>query len=116
MEAIVTPMAWSDFPERARATFRALRSPAGDDMVLRDNVFVERVLPGSVIRQLFSAEMDHYRRPFVNSGEDRGPTLTWPRQIPIEGEPAEVTKIVVRTLAACSRASRKLTRSGGNFC
>ena len=94
MEAIVTPMEWSDFPERARDTFRAFRTPAGDDMVLRNNVFVERVLPGSIIRQLSNAEMDHYRRPFLNPGEDRRPTLTWPRQIPIDGEPAEVAKIV----------------------
>ncbi len=94
MEAIVMPMAWSDFPERARSTFRAFRSPAGEDMILRDNAFVERVLPGSVIRQLSSAEMDHYRRPFVNPGEDRRPTLTWPRQIPLDGEPADVVKIV----------------------
>jgi haloalkane dehalogenase len=94
MEAIVMPMAWSDFPERARNTFRAFRSPAGEDMILRDNAFVERVLPGSVIRQLSSAEMDHYRRPFVNPGEDRRPTLTWPRQIPLDGEPADVVKIV----------------------
>jgi haloalkane dehalogenase len=90
----VMPMAWSDFPERARATFRAFRSPDGEDMVLRDNAFVERVLPGSMIRQLSSAEMDHYRRPFVNPGEDRRPTLTWPRQIPLDGEPADVVKVV----------------------
>jgi len=76
MEAIVMPMAWSDFPER-NAMFRAFRSPAGEDMILRDNVFVER-LPRSVIRQLSSAEMDQYRRPFANPGEDRRPTLTWP--------------------------------------
>jgi haloalkane dehalogenase len=63
-------------------------------MVLRNNVFVERVLPGSIIRQLSNAEMDHYRRPFLNPGEDRRPTLTWPRQIPIDGEPAEVAKVV----------------------
>ena len=94
MEAIAMPMAWNDFPERARPTFRAFRSPAGDDMILRDNAFVERVLPGSVIRQLSSAEMDHYRRPFANPGEDRRPTLTWPRQIPLDGEPADVVKIV----------------------
>jgi haloalkane dehalogenase len=94
MEAIVMPMAWSDFPERARTTFRAFRSLAGEDMILRDNAFVERVLPGSIIRQLSSAEMDHYRRPFVNPGEDRRPTLTWPRQIPLDGEPADVAKIV----------------------
>jgi haloalkane dehalogenase len=61
---------------------------------LRDNAFVERVLPGSVIRQLSSAKMDHCRRPFVNPGEDRRPTLTWPRQIPLDGEPADVVKIV----------------------
>jgi haloalkane dehalogenase len=94
MEAIVMPLAWSDFPDRARSTFRAFRSPAGEDMVLRDNAFVERVLPGSVIRQLSSAEMDHYRKPFLNPGEDRRPTLTWPRQIPLDGEPADVAKIV----------------------
>jgi haloalkane dehalogenase len=94
MEAIVAPMAWSEFPESARATFRAFRSPDGDDMVLRDNVFVERLLPRMIMRQLSYAEMDHYRRPFVKPGEDRRPTLSWPRQIPIDGEPAEVVKIV----------------------
>jgi len=94
MEAIVMPMAWSDFPERARSTFRAFRSPAGEDMILRDNAFVERVLPGSIIRQLSSAEIDQYRRPFANPGEHRRPTLTWPRQIPLDGEPADVVKIV----------------------
>jgi haloalkane dehalogenase len=92
MEAIVMPMAWSDFPERG-AMLRAFRSPAGEDMILRDNVFVER-LPRSVIRQLSSAEMDQYRRPFANPGEDRRPTLTWPRQIPLDGEPADVVKVV----------------------
>jgi haloalkane dehalogenase len=85
---------WSDLPERARATFRAFRSPAGEDMVLRDNAFVERVLPGSMMRQLSRAEMEHYRRPFLNPGEDRRPTLTWPRQIPLDGEPADVVQIV----------------------
>ena len=63
-------------------------------MVLDKNVFVERVLPGSVLRKLTNAEMDVYRRPFLNSGEDRRPTLTWPRQIPIEGQPADVVEIV----------------------
>jgi haloalkane dehalogenase len=94
MEAIVMPMAWSEFPESARTTFRALRSPDGDEMVLRDNLFVERLLPRMVMRQLSDTEMDHYRRPFANPGEDRRPTLTWPRQIPLGGEPAEVVKIV----------------------
>jgi haloalkane dehalogenase len=94
MEAIVMPTAWSEFPERARPTFRAFRSPDGDDMVLRNNVFVERLLPRMVMRQLSTAEMEYYRRPFANPGEDRRPTLTWPRQIPLDGEPAEVVKIV----------------------
>jgi haloalkane dehalogenase len=94
MEAIAIPLVWSDFPEFALNTFRGFRSPAGEDMVLRDNVFVERVLPSAVMRQLTDTEMDHYRKPFVNAGEDRRPTLTWPRQIPIEGEPADVVKIV----------------------
>jgi haloalkane dehalogenase len=94
MEAIAIPLVWSDFPEFAQDTFRGFRSPVGEDMVLRDNVFVERVLPGAVMRQLTDTEMDHYRKPFVNAGEDRRPTLTWPRQIPIEGEPADVLKIV----------------------
>jgi haloalkane dehalogenase len=94
MEAIAIPLMWSDFPEFALDTFRGFRSPAGEDMVLRNNVFVERVLPGAVMRQLTDTEMDHYRKPFVNAGEDRRPTLTWPRQIPIEGEPADVVKIV----------------------
>jgi haloalkane dehalogenase len=94
MEAIAIPLVWSDFPEFALNIFRGFRSPAGEDMVLRDNVFVERVLPSGVMRQLTDTEMDHYRKPFVNAGEDRRPTLTWPRQIPIEGEPADVVKIV----------------------
>jgi haloalkane dehalogenase len=62
-------------------------------MVLTDNVFVERVLPGSILRTLTPEEMDEYRRPFATPGEDRLPTLTWPRQIPIGGEPADVTRI-----------------------
>jgi len=94
MEAIVMPLAWSDFPEFARDTFRAYRSPAGDDMVLRDNLFVEGLLPRAVMRPLANAEMAHYRKPFLNPGEDRRPTLTWPRQIPLDGAPPEVVKIV----------------------
>ena len=95
MEAIVQPVAtWDDWPEAARRVFQGFRSPAGEDMVLEKNVFVERVLPGSILRKLSEEEMEVYRRPFVNSGEDRRPTLTWPRQIPIAGEPAEVVQIV----------------------
>lgn len=94
MESIVAPLTWEDWPENARRVFQGFRGPGGEDMVLNKNVFVERVLPGSVLRPLSEAEMDAYRRPFARPGEDRRPTLTWPRQIPIDGEPAEVVKVV----------------------
>jgi haloalkane dehalogenase len=94
MEAIVRPVTWAEWPEAARRVFQGFRSPAGEDMVLEKNVFVERVLPASVLRGLTDAEMDVYRRPFAKPGEDRRPTLTWPRQIPIDGVPADVVKIV----------------------
>jgi haloalkane dehalogenase len=95
MEAIVCPVeSWDDWPEAARGVFQGFRSPAGEDMVLEKNVFVERVLPGSILRKLSDEEMDVYRRPFATPGEARRPTLTWPRQIPIAGEPSEVVEIV----------------------
>jgi len=94
MEGIVTPVQWSDWPEAAAAIFRGFRSAAGETMILEKNLFVERVLPGSVMRTLTDEEMSVYRRPFINPGEDRRPTLTWPRQIPIEGEPEDVHDIV----------------------
>ena len=93
MEALVRPVTWAEWPEAARGVFEGFRSEAGEDMVLSKNVFVERVLPGSIIRTLTDAEMAEYRRPFLNPGDDRLPTLTWPRQIPIEGEPADVVAI-----------------------
>ena len=94
MEAIVRPLAWDEFPDRSRGIFQGFRSEAGEGMVLENNLFVERVLPGSVLRELSEEEMSVYRRPFTEPGEGRRPTLTWPRQIPIEGEPADVTDIV----------------------
>ena len=94
MEAIVQPMTWAAWPERARDIFQAFRSPAGEDLVLEKNFFVERLLPASVLRDLSEAEMAAYRRPFAQRGEDRRPTLTWPRQIPIDGAPQEVVRIV----------------------
>ena len=94
MEAIVAPMpTWDDFSKDAAPVFQGFRSPAGEEMVLEKNIFVERVLPGSVLRGLSEEEMAVYRRPFASPGEDRRPTLTWPRQIPIEGEPPEVVEI-----------------------
>ncbi len=94
MEAIVKPVSWSEWPEVIRPLFQGLRSETGETMVLEKNVFVERVLPGSVLRGLSDEEMRVYRRPFENPGEDRRPTLTWPRQIPLDGEPPDVVAIV----------------------
>ncbi|HIF06136.1 MAG TPA: haloalkane dehalogenase [Gemmatimonadetes bacterium] len=94
MEAIVRPVSWADWPEPAVSLFQNFRSPAGESMVLEKNIFVENVLPASVIRELTEAEKTEYRRPFLEAGESRRPTLTWPREIPLEGEPADVTEIV----------------------
>ncbi len=96
MEAIVRPLSWAEWPEVARAVFQGFRSPAGEDMVLQKNVFVERVLPRSILRTLTEEEMGIYRKPFAEPGEGRRPTLTWPRQIPIEGQPTDVVEIVQR--------------------
>ena len=104
MEAIVRPLAWSEWPEAARRVFQGFRSPAGEEMVLEQNVFIERVLPSSVLRKLGDAEMEVYRRPFRSAGEDRRPTLTWPRQIPLDGEPAEVVEVVARYADWLSRS------------
>ena len=94
MEAIVMPVNWDDWPEAATGIFKGFRSDAGEKMVLEDNLFIERVLPGSIIREINDQEMNVYRKPFINAGEDRRPTLTWPRQIPIEGQPTDVHEIV----------------------
>ena len=93
MEAIVRPMTWQEWPEPARQIFRAMRSAAGEEIVLVKNVFVERLLPASVMRGLGPEEMERYRAPYRESGESRRPTLTWPRQIPLDGEPADVVEI-----------------------
>jgi haloalkane dehalogenase len=96
MEAIVRPVTWTEWPERARPVFQALRSPVGEEMALQKNVFVERILPASVLRGLTEEEMAVYRRPYREPGESRRPTLTWPREIPIDGEPADVVATVAR--------------------
>lgn len=93
MEAIVRPVTWDEWPDAARAVFQGFRSEAGEAMILYKNLFVERVLPGSIMRTLTDAEMAEYRRPFAEPGEGRRPTLTWPRQIPIDGDPMDVTAI-----------------------
>ena len=94
MEGIVRPVTTEEWPESARNIFEAMRSPAGEEMVLEKNVFVERILPASILRPLSDEEMDEYRAPYVEPGESRRPTLTWPREIPIDGQPADVTEIV----------------------
>jgi haloalkane dehalogenase len=95
MEAIVQPIAtWADWPKAVQPVFQGFRSAKGEEMVLEKNMFIEAVLPSSILRKLSDEEMNEYRRPFANAGEDRRPTLTWPRQIPIEGEPADVVAIV----------------------
>ena len=94
MEAIVRPVTWEEWPEAARQVFQGFRSPAGEEMALEKNVFVERVLQASVLRGLTETEMDVYRRPYQEPGESRRPTLTWPREIPLDGEPSDVVEIV----------------------
>ena len=94
MEAIVRPLSWDEWPERSRPLFQGIRSPAGEDIILEKNVFVERILPASVMRGLSEEEMKVYKRPYLVAGESRRPTLTWPRQIPLDGEPADVVEIV----------------------
>ncbi len=94
MEAIVKPGTWSEMPEPARQLFQALRSKAGELMILEENRFIEVNLPNTLLRRLTEEEMAHYRRPFAEPGEGRRPTLTWPRQLPFDGEPADVTEIV----------------------
>jgi len=94
MEAIAAPLNWSDIPEHGHPLFKALRSPEGERMVLEENIFIEKVLPQAIIRPLTDEEWNHYRRPFRKAGEDRRPMLSWPRSLPIDGEPAEVVEIV----------------------
>lgn len=94
MEAIVRPVTWGEWPEAARQVFQGFRSEAGESMVLERNIFVERVLPGSTINGISDEAMQVYRQRYVEPGESRRPTLSWPREIPIEGEPPDVVAIV----------------------
>jgi haloalkane dehalogenase len=94
MEAIVRPLTWEEWPESARQIFQLLRSPAGEELILQKNVFVERILPAATLRKLGDEEMEAYRRPWREPGEARRPMLTWPREIPVGGEPADVVALV----------------------
>jgi haloalkane dehalogenase len=105
MEAIVTPVpSWEQFPAAARELFQGFRTPSvGEQLVLEQNIFIERLLPGSVVRGLTEAEMAHYRAPFPDRAS-RKPVLAWPREIPIAGEPADVVEIVNRYRDALCRS------------
>ncbi|HVP00226.1 MAG TPA: haloalkane dehalogenase [Bryobacteraceae bacterium] len=96
MEAIAAPLNWPDIPEYGHPLFKALRSQEGERMVLDENIFIEKILPQAAIRHLTDEELNHYRSPFRNSGEDRRAMLSWPRSLPIDGEPAEVAEVVSR--------------------
>jgi len=93
MEAIVKPMSWDDWHKDAVGIFKGFRSDKGEDLILNRNMFIEAVLPSSIMRKLSDEEMNAYRAPHIES-EDRQPLLNWPRQIPIEGEPEEIVSLV----------------------
>ena len=94
MEAIVQPLTWEMWPEPSRGIFQGMRGVTGEEMILERNLFVERILPGSILRELSVEEMNIYRKPYVDVGESRLPTLAWPREIPIDGVPEDVHDIV----------------------
>lgn len=94
METIVSPLTWDDWPEDAVRVFQGMRSDAGEEMVLTKNVFVDRILPNSVLNPIPEEDMAVYRRPYLEPGESRRPTLTWPREIPIDGEPSYMVEVV----------------------
>ena len=93
MEAIVRPVTWKEWPDASVSIFKGFRSSAGEEMIMKKNLFVEAVLPGSILRKLTEEEMEVYRRPFILP-EHRFPTLKWPREIPIDGEPEDVAEVV----------------------
>ena len=94
MEAVVRPLTWEEWRDESRQIFQDLRSEAGEEMVLEKNLFIEGILPSAVLRDLTEEEMNVYRRPYLEPGEPRRPTLTWPRELPINGEPEDVVGIV----------------------
>jgi haloalkane dehalogenase len=96
MEAIVMPLTWDQWPENARNIFQLMRSEAGEELVLEKNIFVERILLNDSAKGFSEEEKAEYIRPFKEAGEDRRPTLTWPRQIPVDGEPQEVISEVIK--------------------
>tara|TARA_B100001059_G_scaffold63596_1_gene59526 strand:+ start:758 stop:1612 length:855 start_codon:yes stop_codon:yes gene_type:complete len=107
MEAIVKPITWSDWPEGARGIFKGFRSESGESLILEKNMFIEAILPNSIIRKLNTDEMEMYRKPYLKQGEDRRPMLSWPREIPIEGSPENVVKIVSKYSEWLKKSSLK---------
>jgi haloalkane dehalogenase len=93
-ETMVRPRSWHEMDQSARDLFERLRSPEGEELVLKDNVFIEKILPARISRSLTDAEMTVYRRPYLRPGEDRRPTLQFPREIPIDGAPAYTARVV----------------------
>tara|TARA_Y100001970_G_scaffold255815_1_gene332888 strand:+ start:19955 stop:20824 length:870 start_codon:yes stop_codon:yes gene_type:complete len=94
MESIVCPLGWDDWPLSSRPIFKGMRSDAGEELILERNMFIELILPQSILRHLTEEEMNEYKRPFADAGEDRRPMLSWPREIPIEGDPDDIVEIV----------------------
>jgi haloalkane dehalogenase len=105
METFVAPLTLEDLPESFRSTLKAVRSPEGEALVLGENMFIEKMLPGVTERTLSADEMAEYRRPFLEAGEDRRPTLQWAREVPLSGEPADVHDRVAAYSAWLSTAS-----------
>ncbi|MDT7582159.1 MAG: haloalkane dehalogenase [Pseudonocardiales bacterium] len=99
LETLAAPLASGDPHEPDPAFFGPLRGPEGERLVLAENVFVEKVLPAGTLRTLTGEEHDAYRAPYREPGEGRRPTLTWPREIPIDGIPADVAGIVADNAA-----------------
>eukprot|EP00057_Strongylocentrotus_purpuratus_P034184 XP_794218.2 PREDICTED: renilla-luciferin 2-monooxygenase [Strongylocentrotus purpuratus] len=110
MEGVYQPMTWDIFPDSMRDIFLALRSDAGEEMILKKNMFIETILPLAIKRTLRQEEMDAYREPFKNPGEDRRPLLTFPRQIPIQGEGPEETVAIVTAYHAWIKGTEDLPK------
>ena len=93
-ETLVCSRSWDEMDQSARSLFERLRSPEGEDLVLKDNVFIEKLFPARILRSLSEAEMAVYRRPYLQPGEDRRPTLQFPREIPVDDAPEHTAQIV----------------------
>jgi haloalkane dehalogenase len=98
-QGVIGNFHWDHWPPDVRVLFKRFRSGEGEELVLQENFFVEKILPAMVVGEVTEEIHNEYRRPYHNPGEDRRPTLTWPREIPIEGEPADTLDIIERNNA-----------------